>query len=243
MTHTTPADQLRAAAEDTAECGDQLTEWTCTLPPGPHPNWRHVDSNAGAWWDQSRIAPHSNRPASCPSPETHNWGCGCPTDQAPAAKRVEAEHVLYDALTKGTRHAQVRQHIIDAYRAAVIDEHTHAAPPAPAVDRAPACICGHPAQQHFEDVCQVCDCGDYLVPEAAREMIAHLRAAVLATQDGRRATVLNERADYFEGVLRNAADPGSDPRYWSAISDVIRGLRQQAAEAQQPTPAPAEETK
>ncbi|MFL3869203.1 ParB N-terminal domain-containing protein [Streptomyces griseobrunneus] len=73
--------------------------------------------------------------ASCPSPETHNWGCSCPTDQAPAAKRVEAEHVLYDALTKGTRHAQVRQHIIDQYRAAVIAEHTTAAPPAPA-DRA-----------------------------------------------------------------------------------------------------------
>lgn len=74
--------------------------------------------------------------APCQSPETHNWGCGCPTDQAPTAKRVEAEHVLYDALTKGTAHAQVRQHIIDQYRAAVIAEHTHtAAPPAPA-DRA-----------------------------------------------------------------------------------------------------------
>ncbi|MFD6656865.1 hypothetical protein ACFWEB_17195 [Streptomyces parvus] len=73
--------------------------------------------------------------AVCPSPETHNWGCGCPTDEAPTAKRVEAEHVLYDALTKGTPLAQVRQHIIDAYRAAVIAEHTHAAPPAPA-DRA-----------------------------------------------------------------------------------------------------------
>ncbi|MEW2071974.1 hypothetical protein [Streptomyces sp. NPDC007346] len=73
--------------------------------------------------------------APCPTPETHNWGCGCPTDQALAAKRVEAEHVLYDALTKGTQHAQVRQHIIDEYRAAVIAEHTHSAPPAPA-DRA-----------------------------------------------------------------------------------------------------------
>ncbi|MFI2081487.1 hypothetical protein ACH43Y_14205 [Streptomyces rubiginosohelvolus] len=71
----------------------------------------------------------------CPTPETHNWGCGCPTDQAPTAHRAEAEHVLYDALTKGTPLAQVRQHIIDAYRAAVIAEHTHAAPPAPA-DRA-----------------------------------------------------------------------------------------------------------
>lgn len=73
--------------------------------------------------------------APCPSLETHNWGCGCPTDEAPAAKRVEAEHVLYDALTKGTRHAQVRQHIIDEYRAAVIAEHAPTAPPAP-VDRA-----------------------------------------------------------------------------------------------------------
>ncbi|UNZ20594.1 hypothetical protein [Streptomyces sp. 891-h] len=25
----------------------------------------------------------------CPTPETHNWGCGCPTDQAPAARRRE----------------------------------------------------------------------------------------------------------------------------------------------------------
>ena len=57
-----------------------------------------------------------------------------------------------------------------------------------------------------------------------------------------RATVLNERADFFEGVLRNAADPEGDPRYWSAISDVIRGLRQQAAEVQQPTPDVAEAT-
>ena len=109
---------------------------------------------------------------------------------------------------------------------------------APAVDRATVCICGHPAQQHFEDCCQVCDCGDYLVPEAAREMIAHLHRAVLAKQDGRRATTLRERADYFEGVLRNAADPGSDPRYWSAISDVIKGLRQQADEQPETETAP-----
>lgn len=35
-------------------CGDQLLGWTCTLPPGPHPEWRHADA-AGNWWDQSRI--------------------------------------------------------------------------------------------------------------------------------------------------------------------------------------------
>ncbi|NUP16505.1 MAG: hypothetical protein HOZ81_10450, partial [Streptomyces sp.] len=73
--------------------------------------------------------------AACLTPGSHNWGCGCPTDEAPAANRAEAEHVLYDALTTGTQHAQVRQHIIDRYRAAVIAEDTHTAPPAPA-DRA-----------------------------------------------------------------------------------------------------------
>jgi len=46
---------------DPRPCGDQLTEWTCTLPPGPHPGWRHLDQITGAWWTQSRIAPHSNR--------------------------------------------------------------------------------------------------------------------------------------------------------------------------------------
>lgn len=48
---------------DPAVCGDQLTEWTCTLPPGPHPRWRHVDDKAGAWWSQSAVPPHSNRDA------------------------------------------------------------------------------------------------------------------------------------------------------------------------------------
>lgn len=42
-------------------CGDQLTEWTCTLRPGPHPRWRHVDEVNGAWWDQMAVPPYSNR--------------------------------------------------------------------------------------------------------------------------------------------------------------------------------------
>ncbi|MEV6580216.1 hypothetical protein AB0M92_18860 [Streptomyces sp. NPDC051582] len=25
----------------------------------------------------------------CPTPESHNWGCGCPTDQRPAAEAAE----------------------------------------------------------------------------------------------------------------------------------------------------------
>jgi hypothetical protein len=49
-------------------CGDQLTEWTCTLPPGPHPRWRHVGD--GHWWTQSAVPPHSNRELVAPTTPT-----------------------------------------------------------------------------------------------------------------------------------------------------------------------------
>jgi hypothetical protein len=42
-------------------CGDNLFDRTCTLPPGPHPMWRHLDETTGTWWTQSRVAPYSNR--------------------------------------------------------------------------------------------------------------------------------------------------------------------------------------
>lgn len=45
----------------TDPCGDQLTEWTCTLPSGPHPGWRHYDKINGMWWTQGRYEPYSNR--------------------------------------------------------------------------------------------------------------------------------------------------------------------------------------
>lgn len=43
------------------ECGDRLTEWTCTLPPGPHPGWRHFDHEVQIWWSQSGIFPYGNQ--------------------------------------------------------------------------------------------------------------------------------------------------------------------------------------
>lgn len=49
------------AEPDPCPCGDQLTEWTCTLRPGPHDGWQHHDEIAGMWWNQSRIPPYSNR--------------------------------------------------------------------------------------------------------------------------------------------------------------------------------------
>ena len=48
-----------------APCGDLLTDWTCTLPPGPHPDWRHGDGEH--WWTQARC------PNDCGQPNTeHN---------------------------------------------------------------------------------------------------------------------------------------------------------------------------
>lgn len=43
-----------------AECGDQIPDMTCTLPDGPHDDWKHRDE-VGHWWSQMRIPPYSNR--------------------------------------------------------------------------------------------------------------------------------------------------------------------------------------
>lgn len=54
-----PQDPISGATP--AVCGDRLVEWTCTLPPGPHPAWRHWDGNHAATWPQPTAAPYSNR--------------------------------------------------------------------------------------------------------------------------------------------------------------------------------------
>jgi hypothetical protein len=68
---------------------------------------------------------------------------------------------------------------------------------APATDQTAVCICGHTEAQHFEDVCITeitgCDCGDFLPPDAAREVIDRWQeAAMRKTTD--RAAVLREAA-------------------------------------------------
>jgi hypothetical protein len=81
----------------------------------------------------------------------------------------------------------------------------------PSVDRAAVCICGHAEAQHFEDVCITeitgCDCGDYLTPDTAREVIDRLHAAA----KGQRAAVLTEAANAV------AADTGFHIRYGAAV--------------------------
>lgn len=169
------------------------------------------------------------QPATAPWPPTG--------DQRP-------DHALYTLLRRVGLTPEAAQQEIDTYTQTILARQT-----APAVDRATVCICGHPAQQHFEDVCQVCDCGDYMVPEAAREMIAHLRGAALAKQDGRRATTLREGADLIEQALIHSVAPASSERdeVWDqAVRAAATELRNvadgAAAEAQQPTPDVAETT-
>ena len=56
------------------------------------------------------------------------------------------------------------------------------------------------------------------------------QALIDAHAEHARAAVLRERADFFEGVLRDSLDPDSDPRYYTAIHDVVLGLRRLATE-------------
>ncbi|MCL7377441.1 hypothetical protein [Streptomyces sp. 35G-GA-8] len=61
---------------------------------------------------------------------------------------------------------------------------------------------------------------------AIRQQNARLRAEL----EQARATVLRERADFYEGVLRDSLDLEHDPRYCTAIRDIVLGLRRLAAE-------------
>lgn len=47
-----------------------------------------------------------------------------------------------------------------------------------------------------------------------------------------RAAALREAADFYERVLEQSLDPGSDPRYCTAVRDIVMGLRRRAAEEQ-----------
>jgi hypothetical protein len=74
--------------------------------------------------------------------------------------------------------------------------------PAPA----PVCICGHSKQQHFEDACITeitgCNCGDYLEPQDAAEVIDRWRQAALQARTADRATLLREAeapTDWIDG--------------------------------------------
>lgn len=100
------------------------------------------------------------------------------------------------------------------------------------VDRADICICGHTEQRHFEDVCLTCDCGDFLVPEAAAEVIDRWRQAALQARADR-AAVLREAADVADRLMDERYGP--DCSYAIGGEDVARELRRMADETPQPT--------
>ncbi|WP_282690193.1 MULTISPECIES: hypothetical protein [unclassified Streptomyces] len=110
------------------------------------------------------------------------------------------------------------------------DPHVPAAPPAPA-DRAATCICGHPEPHHFEDVCQTCDCGDYIEPQDAREVIARWRQAALANRDLRRATTLHEAAEVAVRAARACGESETGQYAASVAAGIGRDLRRLAGEA------------
>jgi hypothetical protein len=47
---------------------------------------------------------------------------------------------------------------------------------------------------------------------------------------------LREAAAFYEGVLQQSLDPDSDPRYCTAVRDIVMGLRHRADAAQQDAP-------
>ena len=99
-------------------------------------------------------------------------------------------------------------------------------------DRAASdCICGHTEPEHFEDTCLVCDCGDYLVPEAAREVIARWRtAAIQARAD--RAAVLREALEVARAEAERLETGNQDARAARGARSVAYLLRRLAAETQ-----------
>lgn len=97
-----------------------------------------------------------------------------------------------------------------------------------AADRA-ACICGHTEQQHFEDVCITeltgCACGDFLPPDAAREVIARYQEAVKRAEAERDAY-----GEQLDEAAETIAARGVE------INRLTDELRRVADEAQQPEP-------
>ncbi|GHC36920.1 MULTISPECIES: hypothetical protein [Streptomyces rochei group] len=99
---------------------------------------------------------------------------------------------------------------------------------------APVCICGHPNERHFEDVCQTCGCGDYLEPRDAAEVIARWRQAALQARVDRAAD-LREAAEATHGLSVQHVDalwdavavPGPDrPTYPQQHQRVCRAVRE-----------------
>jgi hypothetical protein len=168
-----------------------------------------------------------------------HWAGEVPTaaasaGQAPATDRAALRDRITTAISRW--HRDPEQPLYEQGADAVL-----AVLPAPADwGAAPVCICGHPEERHFEDVCQTCGCGDYLEPRDAAEVITRWRQAALKVRDGERAAVLREAADLYatltdqnEAYDREHSELDEEARIQHAtVRDVVAGLRRMADEAQ-----------
>ncbi|MFE6355908.1 hypothetical protein ACFVOO_24005 [Streptomyces rochei] len=91
---------------------------------------------------------------------------------------------------------------------------------------APVCICGHPEERHFEDVCQTCGCGDYLEPRDAAEVIARWREAALKAR-----TELSSERDVSRRLLAQRQEMAKERYVWQQRGDRVEAeLRRMADE-------------
>ncbi|MDL5205100.1 hypothetical protein [Streptomyces sp. ALI-76-A] len=192
-----------------------------------HPTWQQLAGEPG-----SRIRDDYRKAAAWLLPRLTVSAVAPATDRA----------ALRDALRRAICEASGFEFDDDGIEPDEYGEHADAvlAVLPPTADRAASvCICGHAEQQHFEDVCITeitgCDCGDYLTPEAAGEVIARWRTAALQARADR-AAVLEEAA---EALGRMDYDTDSNDYGYDTYRDAWNGgvmdgaglLRRMAAES------------
>jgi hypothetical protein len=166
-----------------------------------------------------------------------------PAGQAPATDRAALRERIAEALMRwaegnnSPQYAPIRRPETVRENAYSRADAVLSVLPASVDQAASVCICGHSGQQHFEDVCITeitgCDCGDYLEPEAAREVIARWRTAALQARVDR-ATVLREAAAMLDqratGIDAFASsDHGEEARAVRELADAANELRRMAA--------------
>ena len=97
---------------------------------------------------------HAQDGRDCPTPETHNWGCGCPTDRKPGADR---NAILAEAASDlcAFGHGEAAAFLLDKIESQVVVE-VHTCPdgePCPAHDQ-PAIVVARDATQRTTDEAQ-----------------------------------------------------------------------------------------